>query len=42
VALENEDAVPRTELKMRLRSAYDLVFSKLPKKAQEALGKPVK
>jgi predicted DNA-binding protein (MmcQ/YjbR family) len=38
VALESEDTIPRTELKRLLRSAYDLVFAKLPKKTQAALG----
>ena len=31
VTLEREDALPRPELKARLRQSYDLVFAKLPK-----------
>ena len=42
VALEREDAVPRTEIKRRLRESYDLVIAKLPKKKQAELAKPAK
>jgi predicted DNA-binding protein (MmcQ/YjbR family) len=38
VALENEDALPRAEIKRLVRKSYDLVFEKLPKKARAALG----
>ncbi len=38
VALESEDAVPGAEVKKLLRHSYELVFAKLPKKAQAALG----
>ena len=38
VALESEDAVPVAEVKKLLRQSYDLVFAKLPKKTQAALG----
>ena len=34
VTLEGEDTIPRAELKVLLRNAYDLVFAKLPKKTQ--------
>lgn len=37
VALETRDALPHDELARLLRDAYDLVFGKLPKKAQDAL-----
>jgi predicted DNA-binding protein (MmcQ/YjbR family) len=42
VALETEDALPRTEIKRLIIQAYQLVFAKLPKKAQAELSKPVK
>lgn len=42
VALEREDAMPRTEIKRRIRDSYDLVIAKLPKKKQAELAKPVK
>ena len=38
IALENEDALPVTELKGLLRRSYDLVFEKLPKKTRAALS----
>ena len=38
VALETEDALSAAELKRGLRSAYDLVFAKLPRKTREALA----
>jgi predicted DNA-binding protein (MmcQ/YjbR family) len=38
VALETEDALPAAELKKLLRNAYELVGSKLTKKAQRELG----
>ncbi|MEO8370335.1 MAG: MmcQ/YjbR family DNA-binding protein [Candidatus Solibacter sp.] len=38
VAVDSEDTIPRPELKRLLRNAYDLVFAKLPKKTQAALG----
>lgn len=37
VAVEQEDALPVTEIKKRLRRAYDLVLSTLPKKTRVAL-----
>ena len=37
VALESEDALPRSEVQGLLRAAHTLVFTKLPKKAQEKL-----
>ncbi len=37
VGLEDEDALPPAELKVRLRTAYDLVFAKLPKKKRAEL-----
>ena len=38
VALETPDALSQTELKSRLRRAYDLVLEKLPKKTRAALA----
>jgi len=37
VALENEDALPRAEIKRLLKQAYGLVLEKLPKKKQAEL-----
>ena len=37
VALESKEALRREELARLLRESYDLVFAKLPKKAQQAL-----
>jgi predicted DNA-binding protein (MmcQ/YjbR family) len=37
VALETRNALPSSELKVRLRQSYDLVFEKLPKKTRIAL-----
>jgi predicted DNA-binding protein (MmcQ/YjbR family) len=42
VALEREDALPRTEIKRLIRDSYDLVIAKLPKKKQTELAKPAK
>jgi predicted DNA-binding protein (MmcQ/YjbR family) len=42
VALEQEDALPRVEIKRLIRNSYELVFAKLPKKKQAELGKSVK
>ena len=39
VAFEREDALPRAETRRLLRQSYDLVFGKLPKKAQAELAK---
>jgi predicted DNA-binding protein (MmcQ/YjbR family) len=39
VALQTTDALPRNELRTRLRTAYDLVIAKLPKKARAELGR---
>jgi predicted DNA-binding protein (MmcQ/YjbR family) len=38
VALESEDALTPAELKHYLRQSYDLVFQKLPRKAQSAMA----
>lgn len=38
VALESEDALPADELRRRLRTSYDLVVAKLPKKVQADLA----
>jgi predicted DNA-binding protein (MmcQ/YjbR family) len=42
VALEREDALPRTEIKRLISRSYELVVAKLPKKKQMELAKPVK
>jgi predicted DNA-binding protein (MmcQ/YjbR family) len=42
VALESADALPRPELERLLRDAYEMVFAKLPKKAQAELRKSPK
>jgi predicted DNA-binding protein (MmcQ/YjbR family) len=42
VALEREDALPRTEIKRLLRQSYELILAKLPRKTQDALAKPAK
>ena len=39
VALETEDALPRSEVKGLVRRAYDAVFAKLPKKTQKTLSR---
>ncbi|HVP42090.1 MAG TPA: MmcQ/YjbR family DNA-binding protein [Terriglobales bacterium] len=38
VALERMDALPASELKRLLRTSYELVFAKLPKKEQDRLA----
>jgi predicted DNA-binding protein (MmcQ/YjbR family) len=38
VGLENEDAIPRAEMKRLIRKSYDLVLEKLPNKARAELG----
>jgi predicted DNA-binding protein (MmcQ/YjbR family) len=38
VALSTKDALTRAELQRLIPKAYDLVFGKLPKKAQSSLG----
>jgi hypothetical protein len=38
VALETKEALPKEELAGLLRESYEQVFSKLPKKIQEALS----
>ena len=38
VALERRDVLPASELKRLLRTSYDLVFAKLPKKEQAKLS----
>ena len=42
VALEREDALPRTEIKRLIRTSYDLVIARLPKKKQADLAKSAK
>jgi predicted DNA-binding protein (MmcQ/YjbR family) len=37
VALETDDAIPLPELRSRLKTAYELVFAKLPKKVRAGL-----
>jgi predicted DNA-binding protein (MmcQ/YjbR family) len=37
VALQNEDALARQEIRERLRRAHELVFASLPKKTQKSL-----
>jgi predicted DNA-binding protein (MmcQ/YjbR family) len=41
VALEREDALPRTEIKGLISRSYELVVAKLPKKKQAELAKRV-
>ena len=38
VALETQDALTLTELERLLRSSYDMVFAKLPRKTQSTLS----
>jgi predicted DNA-binding protein (MmcQ/YjbR family) len=40
VALENREAVTQRELGELLRTSYDLVVEKLPRKVKESLSKP--
>lgn len=42
VALESWDALSRTEIKRLVKLSYDLVFAKLPKKAQAELAQPLR
>lgn len=43
IALENESALPRDEVKRLMRASYDLVLAKLSKKAQaKILASPAK
>jgi predicted DNA-binding protein (MmcQ/YjbR family) len=42
VALEREDALTRTEIKQRVSRSYELVFAKLPKRAQAEFSKAPK
>ena len=42
VALEREDALPRTEIKRLISRSYELVVAKMPKNRQVELAKPVK
>jgi predicted DNA-binding protein (MmcQ/YjbR family) len=39
VALETESALPRAEIKRLVKLSYHLVFAKLPKSAQDRLGR---
>jgi predicted DNA-binding protein (MmcQ/YjbR family) len=38
VALQNDDALERAEVKRLLRQSYDLVFAKLPQKTRNAMS----
>jgi predicted DNA-binding protein (MmcQ/YjbR family) len=38
IALESEDALPAAELKRLLRTSYDLVLARLPKKSRAAMS----
>ncbi len=38
VSLTSKDALPREEIKRLIRTSYDLVYAKLPKKMRAALG----
>lgn len=38
ISLEQEDALPRGEIRRLLRQSYDLIRAKLPKKLQAQLG----
>src|SRR4051794_23969438 len=38
IALEQEDALPRSDTRRLLRQSYDLIRAKLPKKVQAELG----
>jgi predicted DNA-binding protein (MmcQ/YjbR family) len=40
IALETKEAVQKEELRDLLRESYDMVFSKLPKKIQQAVLQP--
>jgi predicted DNA-binding protein (MmcQ/YjbR family) len=42
VAIETDDAIPRSELLDLLRASYELVLTKLPKRTQESLAKSTK
>jgi len=42
VALQHEDALPRTEIKRLISRSYELVVAKLPKKKQAEVAKAVK
>lgn len=42
VALEREDALPRTEIRQQLSQAYQLILAKLPRKKQAELAQPAK
>ena len=42
VALEREDALPRTEVKRLISRSYELVVAKMPKKKQAELAKLAK
>jgi predicted DNA-binding protein (MmcQ/YjbR family) len=38
ISIESENTLPRAELKGMIRESYELVWAKLPKRAQQALG----
>jgi hypothetical protein len=40
IALETKEALQKEELRGLLRESYDIVFSKLPKKIQQAVLQP--
>ena len=42
VALETANALPRAEIKRLVKISYDLVFTKLPKKTQAELARPLR
>jgi predicted DNA-binding protein (MmcQ/YjbR family) len=43
IAIESEDALPREQVESLLRTAHDVVFTNLPRSAQERLkGRPPK
>ena len=39
ISLESEDALPRAEVERLLRTSYELVVAKLPKRVQEKISK---
>jgi predicted DNA-binding protein (MmcQ/YjbR family) len=42
VALETANALPRAEIKRLVKISYDLVFTKLPKRTQAELARPLR
>jgi len=41
ISLETEDALSTTQIKKLIQQAYNIVFAKLPKKAQTSLRRPI-